>query len=69
MLLDTENNVFIEPNDLGCMIIEYIKNNAQLDTNVLAKEIANEYDEDINIIKNDIVEFVDELINQGIIVN
>ena len=70
VILNNEDNKLINVNDIGKIIIQYIHEHNSLDTYEIIKIIKEEYKCDCsdNEIKFDIINFVDGLINIGILV-
>lgn len=68
VILDTENNTFVELNDIGGAVFDYIKNNGECEIDNIINFIKKEYDVRDNDVENDVTEFIDGLYQERILV-
>lgn len=67
VILDTENNIFVELNDIGGTVLDYIKNNEGCEMDSIINYVKKEYDvQDIDV-KDDMSEFIQGLFQERIL--
>lgn len=67
VILDTENNIFVELNDIGGAVLDYIKNNQSCEMDSIINYIKKEYDVQDNDVEDDLTEFIQGLFQERIL--
>lgn len=70
VILNTDDNKLIDVNEIGRIIIEYIKENNNLNIEMILSNIKREYEIEgkDKEIETDIIDFVNQLLEIGILV-
>lgn len=70
VILNTDDNKLIDVNEIGRIIIEYIKENNNLNIEMILSNIKREYEIECKDkeIETDIIDFVNQLLEIGILV-
>lgn len=67
VILDTENNIFVELNDIGGAVIDYIKNNEGCKMDSIINYVKKEYDVLDNDVEEDLTDFIQGLFQERIL--
>ena len=67
VILDTENNTFVELNDIGGAVLDYIKNHEGCEMDNIINYIKKEYDVQGNDVEDDLTEFIQGLFQERIL--